>query len=265
MNAFGDHAVGFICAPHHKTLPPHKNRTLGAPVLGYRTVYSGEPRYLWGSDDWGVVMPMEAVKDLRTFVLINTRKSDEGARVVVRWAALDGSVAHDLVPVPVLSPGNDQLIDISATEIERFSGKKVKVSYIIALNDNETLSPALEAEVAPELKYQPAVVEGLIDNLLQTSDYPNGLTTTIPAIENLREYNALSLVWTVTINSERIFQHVETVPATRPTEPFKFMIPPHAYIPYKEYTCSVQYIIWLGAEGNPDLQWSTRAIRFDLK
>lgn len=260
----GDHVVGFSHTPHSKTLAPRTGGTLGPPVLGYRTVHTGLPRYFWGADKWGVILPMEVANDLRTFVLINTRKSDEGANAVVNWTAIDGSASHDFKPVPITDPGNDQPLEFTADEIERFIGKKVKISYTIVLNGNETGSPVLEAEVVPELKYPRAIVEGLIGNVLPISDYPSGLTTSVPLIENLREYNASSLRWTVTINSEQIFQHVETVPAPRPTEPFIFMIPPHAYMPYAGCTCSVQYIIWLGAEGDPDLQWNTRPVQFAL-
>ncbi|MCO8310385.1 hypothetical protein [Pseudomonas mandelii] len=160
---------------------------------------------------------MEVVKNLRPFVVVNTRKEDQGGMAVAHWVTADGSVSYDSEPVPITDPGNDQLLEIAANEIERFTDKEVTLSYTITLNGNETTSPLLKVEVTPEMKYQPAIVEGLVDNALQTSDYPNGLTTTIPIIENLREYNALSLIWIVTVTPNRFSNSWK--PSRQPDQP----------------------------------------------
>lgn len=264
---FSNKNVGF--SAHQELLPPSGRSTAPtqreAPVLGYKEFYTGALRLFWGSEKWGVVLPMEVAENLPVIIPVSTRKSDAGATLQVRWVATDGAAQYVSGPIPVSEPGNVEFVVIPGNEIKKFSGKTVHITYGLNLHDNEVVSPVLEINVAPLLIYKEAIIEGLVDGVLNISDYPNGLNATIPAIENLSEYNAVSLFWTVTYDTHLIFQHSQTLTASKPSEDFLFKIPPHAYSPYPGFQCELQYYIWLGAEMDPSLRWSTGINEFMLK
>ncbi|WP_447788072.1 hypothetical protein [Pseudomonas farris] len=265
---FSNKTVGFFSEKPKESLPPNSNvtgTTIDPPVLGYLAFYTNLLQLFWGSEKWGVVLPMEIAQNLPVIMPISTRTSDAGAMIQVRWSAIDGSVEYVSPPTPISKPGNVELIAIPTSEIEKFSAKTASISYALIQHDNETISTKLKITVAPQLIYKKAIIEGLVDGVLNTSDYPNGLKTTIPPIKNLRKHNAISLYWTVEYDSHVLFQHSETVCATKPNEDFLFNIPTHAYAPYGGYNCKLQYYIWLGAEMDPSLRWSTGIIDFDLK
>jgi hypothetical protein len=208
---------------------------------------------------------MEVTEHLPIIVPISTRKSDAGATIQVRWMATDGAAQYVSDPIPVSEPGNVEFVVIPGNEIKKFSAKKVHITYALNLHGTVVISPVLEINVAPLLIYKAAVIEGLVDGVLNISDYPNGLNATVPAIENLREYNAVTLSWTVRNDPYLIFQHSQTLTASKPDEDFLFKIPPHAYSPYSGFPCDLHYSIWLGAEMDPSLRWGTGFNEFMLK
>lgn len=265
---FSHSKEGFFCEKPHSSIPLPKNETgpeLERPVLGYAEFYTGTLRLFWGSEKWGIVLPMEVAKNLPIIMPISTCKSDAGALIQVSWVAEGGTEEYLSPAIAISEPGNVEFVVIPAKEIEKFSAKTVNIRYSISLDGEENHSSTLDISVAPPLNYQRAIIEGVVDGTLDSANYPNGLVTTVPAIGNLREYNALSLFWEVTYGEVQLFKHMETTQASTPLKDFLFNIPARAYAPYPGARCRVGYNIWLGAEMDPSLKWATGIIEFDLK
>ena len=262
---YSERTFGFFSEKNQLISPSTtpSNTSLELPVLAYRA-FATNALHLFHGSHWGVVLPMEVVLNLRVVMPVSTRKSDAESLIYVRWSADDGSAEYTSTPLPVSIPGNVELIEIPPSEIKKFELKTLKISYAFIKDGHETLSPELPITVAPQLLYKSAIIEGVTDNTLKISDHPHGLTTTIPAIKNLREYNAISMNWMVFDQNLLLFSHSETVLTTNPDSDCLFHIPVHAYSPYQGFSCTALYEIWLGAELDPSLRWSTGVIEFGL-
>lgn len=239
---------------------------LNTPILGYRAFFTGEIRLFWGSEKWGVVIPEEAA-DSPIIMPISTRKSDAGASIQITWRAIEDPTEYTSELIPISEPGNVEFVPIPEQEIRRFSDKTVNVTYQIALNDKVEISPTLKIAVAPKLIYQPAIIQGVVNGELNVSDYPDGLKITIPPITNYREYNALQITWRV-LNpdtNERAVWFSKTVRLSNPDKNYIFTLTPDNYFDYPGHPAFFQWYIWVGAEMDERLIWSTGVTDLVLK
>lgn len=236
------------------------------PALGYLAFYTGEFVVLSETEKWGMVMPMEVIKNLPVMMAVSTRKSDSGARITIHWVSTDELVKAAFGPYDVSVPGNVEFVRLSFEQLEIFGGRSVNVTVEIELADGliEKL-PALLVDLASELVYRPAIIEGLVDGGIDAGTHPQGRLITIPAIEHLRVHNPLLLQWRVYAGSEKVFAQSVELQANRPEEPFLYSLPAQAYSPFKGLQGEFQWWIQLGAEMDPRLQWSTGISVFDIR
>lgn len=236
------------------------------PALGFLAFYSGEFVVLGETEKWGTVLPMEIIETLPVMMAVSTRKSDSGARITLHWVSTDDLVKASFGPYDVSAPGNVEFVRLSFEQLESFSGRTVNVTVEIELADGvvEKL-PVLLLDIAPQLIYRPAIIEGLVDGGIDAGTHPQGRLITIPVIEHLRLHNPLLLQWRVYDGGEKVFAQSAELQASRPEEAFLYSLPTQAYSPFKGLQGEFQWWIQLGAEMDPRLQWSTGISFFDIR
>lgn len=235
------------------------------PALGFTAFFSGEFALINETEKWGAVLPMEITKNLPVMMAVSTQKSHAGSHITVQWISTDEAVRASFGPVEVSVPGNVEFIKLPLEQLEQFSGKSVNATALIERDGNIVISPPLRVEVAPQLLYQPAIIDGLVNGGIDTGSHPQGRLITIPIIENLRPYNSLLLQWRVYAGGEKVFAQSVELQACRPDEAFLYTLPTEAYAPYKGLKGEFQWFIQLGAEKDSRMLWSSGTTFFDLR
>lgn len=220
------------------------------PVISY--YYEGG-YFLFGvAVPEGAVIPMELFGPgpFRDSVAIGVNLKQPGIaigdEIRVDWLAMDGSVSFNSQPVRVTTVDGFQHIGIPGSEVIKFEGKTTEVIYVhLPQAGGATPSPAKYVYVAPALGSEPALqVEGVVDGVLDTSAYPDGIKVTIAPIENMRSYNAMQILWYLEPGNLLECQRRMTVD---PQQEMVFIIDPVVYQPHVGKRVRLNYVIYPGA------------------
>ena len=247
------------------TVKPADNRAvaaLEAPLIIY--YYATDNKYFeFGTTvPEGAVIPMEMFDpgspfrhSVATWVNPQAPEILIGDQVRVDWTPLDGSAPFQSQPVTVTSKDSFLQVAIEDSVIAGFEGKTVEVVFIHLPQAGGAIpSPSRFVYVAPALGSKPLLqVEGVVDGVLDTSAYPDGIEVSIGPIENMRSYNAMEIIWTVEPDHWVERQRRMTV---YPQQTMGFLVDPVVYQSHVGKRVTVQYRIYLGARMSPNFYWN---------
>lgn len=146
---------------------------------------------------WGTYLPAENIySDAYIAMQIETADLPAGARVSVQWRATDGSSYHiSTEPIAISWPEVLHIV-IPNEKLHSFEGRQVSVTYTVHLDDGSiTYLPPRSVNVTKRLVYSPPVIEGVTEEGLDVSAYPNGLKVNLAAIGNGQPYQKINCSW----------------------------------------------------------------------
>jgi hypothetical protein len=237
-------------------------------IMYYR---KSEDKYFgFGASPDAVIIPREVIGEvtyrdsITTWISLSPSEVQIGDEMRVDWTPMDGSPVFRSEPRQVDSNEGFMRVAIPDDVLIGFEGKRVEVIYVhLPQAGGAVPSPSQYVYVAPELGDKPYVqVEGVVDGVLDTSAHPNGVEVSIGPIENMRDYNAMEVLWSIDgYNRERL--RGMTV---NPQEVMSFHVDPAVYKPHVGKRVTVAYQIYLGAELSSHFNWSvnSRSVSFEL-
>jgi hypothetical protein len=201
---------------------------------------------------------------ITTWISLSSSEVQIGDQMRVDWTPMDGSPEFRSEPETVASNEGYMRVAIPDSELIRFEGKRVEVIYVhLPKQGGAEPSPSRYVHVAPALGDKPYVkVKAVVDGVLDTSAYPNGVEVSIGPIEKMCDYNAIEVVWTVDGYCPERLRGM----TVNPQQAMSFHIDPVVYKPYVGKRVTVYYLIHLGAGLNSYFIWtvSSGAVSFEL-
>ncbi|MBV7494450.1 hypothetical protein ACIPLA_14750 [Pseudomonas sp. NPDC086112] len=258
------HAPAGFSEKHSSLAPRLRAELASSPLIGCES-RSGLFHFIPSLAPWGCVVPMEIltgtpifVDSLRVVVYPNELEFQLYDQVRVQWQALDGTgESFQSLPQWVLNFTALHFV-VSDEEARKFEGKRCEVIFVIVREENHLPSRSLFMTLAPALIQTDRVsIEGVLEDVLEIDQHPDGVILTIPRIENLQTNNAIEMFWKSSPNGGAggAWRDYQRKLAVSPDSPLEFRVEPSVYQGHRGELVHLFCSLFLGSGMVPGISY----------
>ncbi|MEE1921168.1 hypothetical protein V0R50_04560 [Pseudomonas sp. 148P] len=215
---------------------PHSQGTAAATQSRIHCVYWLSEFYMLDVAPWGIILPLDVIGEgLVSFSLeIASLGLPAGTVLGMRWTPESGNDTHlETYHMTGDEPANVRL-RLKSPWLWEAEGQRVLIEHEIVQPDGSvTIGEPVTVQVANELVFGKMTVDGLREgSVLDPKDYPDGIRVHYTPIDNIRDYQRVSFLWSALGIREGMQYTLANIVFSSPGKPgedYYFRVPQEYY------------------------------------